>query len=146
MADLTITTTQVQPNATASRSEVTGVAGEAITVGQSVYYDAATGTWKKAQCDGTAAEAGADGYGIALSSAPAANQPIVVALPGSTVTLGAGAAPAAGTMYYISATYGGLAPSADLSSTNKVTPICFGVGSNKVKILGGAYDSGAVKP
>lgn len=146
MSDLSITTSQVQPNATGARSEVTGIAGEAITAGQTVYYDASTGTWKKAQADGTAAEAGQDGYGIALNSAPGANQPVQVALPGSTVTLGAGAAPAAGTIYFISPTAGGIAPVADLSSTNKINPIALGVGSNKVKILAGAYDAGAVKP
>jgi hypothetical protein len=142
MAALSITTTQVLP--TVNDPTVAGIAGEAITVGQAVYYDAATGKWLKAQCDGTAAEAGADGYGIALSSAPAANQPLVVALPGHRVTLGAGAAPLAGVVYYIGATAGAINPVGDLASTNKVLPLCIGIGSNKVLILTGAYNAGAV--
>jgi hypothetical protein len=144
MAALTITTSQVVPAANCPEKDV--VAGEAITPGQAVYSDEATGTWKLAQNDGTAAEAGSAGYGIALSQAAAANQPIVVALPGGTVTLGAGAAPAAGTPYAIGATPGALVPLADLASTNKVTWLCVGTGTNKVKILSGAYDAGAVKP
>lgn len=143
MTALAITAAQVLPVAGATTTQ-TGVAGEAITQGQSVYYDDTTGKWKKAQCDGTASEAGAYGYGIALSAAGGDGQPLVVALPGSTVTLGAAAAPAAGTVYYIGATAGAINPVADLSSTNKILPLCIGVGSNKVKILTGAYDAGAV--
>jgi hypothetical protein len=33
-----------------------------------------------------------------------------------------------------------------MASTNKVTPIALGVGSNKVRILDQAYDAGAVVP
>ena len=143
MAALTITATQVLR--TANDPVTTGaLAGAAVTIGQAVYYDVTTGTWKLGQGDGTAAEAGADGYGIALSQTQAANQPIVVALPGHRVTLGAGAAPAAGVVYYFGDTAGGIFPVGDLGSADKVLPLCVGIGSNKVKILAGAYDAGSV--
>lgn len=141
MAALSITAAQVLP--VAGAQTVTGVAGATITAGQAVYLDDSAGKWKLAQCDGTAAEAGSAGYGIALTGG-GDGQPIVVALPGSKVTLGAGAAPAAGVVYYVGGTAGALNVVGDLASTNKILPICIGIGSNQVKILGNAYDAGAV--
>lgn len=141
MAVLVITAAQVLPSAGPT---VAGIAGAAITQGQAVYFDAASGTWKLAQGDGTAAEAGQDGYGIALSAAGAAGAPIVVALPGAVITLGAGAAPAAGVVYYIGDTAGGLHVVGDIGSTDKVVPICLGLTTNRVLILAGAYHAGAV--
>lgn len=140
MAALSITTTQVLP---VDGPQTTGIAGEAITQGQALYYSS-TGKWFKAQCDGTAEEAGSNGYGIALTGAGALNQPVGVALPGATVNLGAAAAAAAGVVYFAGATAGGLVPTADLASTNKALPVCYGVGGGKVKILPGAYNVGAV--
>ena len=141
MAALTITASQVLPSGGPTEA---GTAGAAITPGQSVYRDAATGTWKPAQGDGTAAEAGADGYGIALTQAAAAGQPVVVALPGAKVTLGAGAAPATGIVYFIGDTAGGLHPAGDLGSGDKVTAMGVGIASNRILIFGGTYDAGAV--
>jgi hypothetical protein len=117
--------------------------GATVTQGQVVYFDDASGKWKLAQCDGTAAEAGASGYGLALS-AGADGQKGVIALPGAKVTLGAGAAPAAGTVYAIGSGAGGINPVADLASTNKVTALGVGVGSNAIRMLGESYDAGAV--
>ena len=139
MSALSITAAQVL---LVSGPTLTGIFGATITQGQAVYF-ATDGKWKLAQCDGTAAEAGADGYGIALSGGSDGQQG-VVALPGAKVTLGAGAAPAAGTVYAIGSGAGGINPVADLGLTNKVTPLALGVGSNAVKILSGSYDSGAV--
>ena len=140
MAALTITATQVL---LASGPTKYGTLGVAVTAGQSVYFDATTGTWKLAQGDGSAAEAGADGYGIALNGG-AAGQPVLIALPGAKVTLGAGAAPAAGVVYSPGDTAGSLCPPGDMGSTDKVLPLCIGTGSNAVKVLGEAYDAGAV--
>lgn len=140
MTALSITTTQVLP---VSGPQEHGVAGEAITQGQAVYF-ASSGKWLKAQADGTTAEAGEGGYGIALSGAGADGQPVSVAKPGSIVTLGAGAAPAAGIVYFVGATAGALVPGADLVSTNKALPICVGIGTNRVKVLDGTYNAGAV--
>lgn len=124
-----------------SGPSVQGIAGEAVTAGMSVYRSESTGKWLKAQCDGTAAEAGSGGYGIALSTADVANAPIVVALPGAIVVLGTGTA---GIVYYIGNTAGGLDAVADVASTDKIVPICVGVGSNSVQVLGNAYNAGSV--
>lgn len=142
MTALTITAAQVLP--TVNDPVVSGVAGETLTAGQAVYYSAATGKWLKAQCDGTAAEAGADGYGLVLQASAALDQPVTIALGGHRVTIGAGAAPAAGIIYCPGTTAGSLIPTADLASTNKALALCVGIGSNKVKVLSGAYDAGAV--
>lgn len=141
MAALTITAAQVLPG-THCPTEA-GIAGAAITQGQAVYYSAG-GKWLPAQGDGTAIEAGSLGYGIALNAAGADGQPVVVAKPGGAVTLGAGAAPAAGVVYYIGDTAGGLHPVADIGSGDKVVPLCIGIGSNAVQILDKAYNAGAV--
>lgn len=118
------------------------VAGEAFTTGQSVYKNT-DGKWLKAQCDGTALEAGSEGIGLALARSAADGARFTVALPGAIVTLGAGAAPAAGLIYVPGTTAGSLIPTADLASTNKVTPLALGIGTNQVLILG-EYNAGAV--
>lgn len=143
MTALSITASQVLP--TNGDPTITGVAGEAITAGQVVYYNASGGNWKLAQGDGTAAEAGQDGYGIALTSAPGAGQPVVVATGGHRVTLGAGAAPAAGEVYYIGDTAGALVQVGDVGSGDRETYVCQGIGANKVKVSTDAYNAGAVK-
>jgi len=143
MTALTITTSQVLP---VSGPTVGGIIGAALGAGSSVYYDTVTGTWKAGQCDGTAAEAGQDGYGILLATTAAAGQKCAVALPGAIVDLGSGAGPAAGTVYGFAAAAGSLAPMADMATTNRVTPFALGIGSHKVAILTGAYQAGAVVP
>src|SRR3972149_9800957 len=67
------------------------VAGEAFIAGAAIYL-AANGKWYKAQCDGTAIEAGSGGIGMALATADALGARISVALPGAIVAVGAGAA------------------------------------------------------
>lgn len=143
MTALVVTAAQVLLANAGPTKEVTF--GATITAGQSVYSDLASGKWKLAQGDGTVAEAGADGYGIALCGG-GDGQKGVVALPGAKVTLGAGAAPVAGTVYGPGDTAGSLVPPGDLGTSDKVLPLCLGVGSNAVKILGDAYDAGAVVP
>jgi len=143
MAALSVTPAQVAY--VSGPTAVGAVAGEAFTAGASVYYDAATQTWKNAQCDGTAPEAGQDGNGIALFTADAAGARGTIALPGAIVTLGAGAAPAAGTVYVMGATAGRLDPVGDMVSTNKVTVAAIGRGSNQIQVLRG-YDAGAIVP
>lgn len=128
MAALTITTSSVVP---VSGDFDKVIAGEAITPGQSVYLKSSDGKWYKAQCDGTADEAGATDCGIAVGQAAAAGQYFGVARDGAVVTLGTGTA---GVGYYIGATAGALNPYADLVSTNKVTHIAVGIGSNQVLV------------
>lgn len=115
------------------------IAGEAFAAGACVYMSA-TGTWLKAQCDGTAIEAGSEDLGIALATADAAGARVSVAVSGAVVSLGTGTA---GIMYCPGRTAGSLVPTADLLSTDKVTPFALGVGSNKVQLQRN-YNAGAV--
>lgn len=141
MAALSITASQVAYVSGPKSSDQ--IAGEALVAGAAVYYDTSSGKWKNAQCDGTAAEAGADGLGLALATADAAGARLSIARAGSVVTLGAGAAPAAGVIYCPGATAGSLIPSADIASTNKVSVVALGIGSNQV-LLAEVYNAGAV--
>lgn len=141
MAALTITASQVLH---IEGDKETGLCGEAITQGQAVYKSGTTGYWLKAQCDGTADEAGATDCGIALNTTTAAGQPVTVAKPGSIVDLGAGAAAAASIPYFIGATAGAINVLGDMASTNKVTLIAIGIGSNRVLVIR-VYHAGSVK-
>lgn len=121
------------------------VAGEAMTAGMVVYQKASDGKWYKAQCDGTAEEAGSlRGVGIVLSTADGAGATVSVAMRDAVVQLGAGTA---GTVYFVGGTAGALNPSSDLSTTNYSTPAAIGIGSGtaRVKVLG-AFATGAVVP
>lgn len=119
------------------------VAGEAFDAGDMVYLSDA-GTWLKAQCDGTAVEAGANNIAMALATADAAGARVSLAPPGAVVTIGTGAA---GVVYCIGTTAGDLVPVADLASTNKVTVAAIfdggSSGSSRVKIVHG-YSAGSV--
>jgi hypothetical protein len=115
------------------------VGGEAFDAGDCVYL-ASTGKWLKAQCDGTAAEAGAERLGIALGSCEGNGGRVSIAVEGATVALGTGSA---GVVYCPGATPGDLNPIADMASTNKVTPFALGIGSNRV-LLFRAYHAGSV--
>jgi hypothetical protein len=112
MADLTVTAASVLWT---SGTKQTGVAGASITAGQPVYLDSTTSTLKLAQSDGTAAEA--DAVGVALHAA-GSGQPLVYASQGAVINIGATTTKA--TTYVVSATAGGVAPQADLVSTNKI--------------------------
>jgi hypothetical protein len=140
MADLTITGSDVQWQS----GPVLGdqPAGGTIAAGNAVYLHSGTLKWLRAQADGTADEAGASGYGIALN-ASFSNGRLNVAVNGAIVALGTGTA---GSLYVISATAGAIAPYADISTTGHyLTPLCLGIGNNQVIVLS-AYHSGSVKP
>jgi hypothetical protein len=129
MADITITPASVLFT---SGSKGSGIAGATITAGQVVYLDSATLTLKLAQCDGTAAEA--DAVGIALHAA-LAGQPLQYAKDESVINIGGTTSKA--TSYCVSAAAGGVAPQADLVSTNRITTIGYAtdaVGAFVVKI------------
>lgn len=137
MADLTITTTQVvSDSGIVERVE----AGATITAGQGVYR-MANGTWGLAQCDGTAIESGSGtAIGIALTGGTS-GQDILVQRNG-VLTLGAGAAPAAGEIYLVSATAGGIAPEADIGAGKYVTVLGVGKSGNKLAMGAGCIASG----
>lgn len=110
MADITITTTAVIPGTGPLLKTV--VAGEAITIGQAVYVRSSNGQAYKADANDTATPANLID-GVAVSTATAAGQSIVYQYGG---ILAFGAIMTAGKIYVSSATPGGIAPAADLSS------------------------------
>jgi len=117
------------------------IAGEAFNAGAALYYKNSDGKWYKAQDDGTAEEAGAYGFGIALGTAAAAGQEISVALPESIVTLGS--VVTAGVVYTIDDAAGSIGPIADRASTDKVTVIGLGISATQM-LVGHMYNAGAV--
>lgn len=118
------------------------IAGEAFVAGAILYYKDSDGRWYKAQCDGTAAEAGSAGVGMALGTADAAGARIIVARPGAVVSVGTGTA---AIVYLPGRTAGSLIPSADLAQTDKATIAALGIGSNKL-LLTYVYNAGSVVP
>jgi len=109
-----------------------GVSGEALTVGQAV-YKAADGKFYKAQSDGDATQAGTLGGGIVTSSTSGADQNVRVSKKGAIVSLGVGGL---GAVYEVSATAGGLCPTAD-NTTGKfgtVATLCI-VATDKHKVV-----------
>lgn len=116
-------------------------AGEAFIAG-AVIYLAAAGIWLKAQDDGTAIEACSLGCGVALFTADAVGARGSVARPGATISIGTGTA---GTVYALCDTAGSICPVADGGTTDKMTVIAVGMGSNKLQ-LGYIYNAGSVVP
>lgn len=109
MSDLSVTASAVLAGSGAQIEH--GTAGASITAGQVVYFDSTTNTFKLADCDSATAAVRAP-YGIALHAAYS-GQPLAVAKSGP-VTFNA--IFTAGLAYYLSATAGGIAPVADLST------------------------------
>lgn len=107
MADITVTAASVVKGANALTKH--GTAGATITAGQTLYLDSTTGTLKLA--DANASAATADVVGIALNGA-SSGQPVEYVYEDDDFT--PGATVAAGTIYVLSGTAGGIAPAADL--------------------------------
>lgn len=128
MADIAVTAANV---ALVSGPFADGLSAAAITAGQAV-YQTSTGTWGLAQRDGTQAECGQYGLGMALNSAPGTGQPIRVALPGADVTCGGTVA--VGTIYTISATAGGWTSDA-ASSTNYNSVFAVGKSTTRLRLI-----------
>lgn len=108
--DLSITTTSFLPGANADK--IIGTAGASITIGQLLYFDSGTGTWKLADANASAATAQVGGI---AGSAAASGQPVIVITADSDLTLGATLSMSA-PVYVVSATAGGVAPSADVAA------------------------------
>lgn len=132
MADLSITATLVAPSTGAAYADRGPLAGEAITAGQVVYLKSSDNTWRLAQCDGTAEEAGsAVTLGIALNGASTGQ--VVNVQTGGIIT--AGATVVVGKVYLVSATAGGIAPVSDITtSTHKVSFVGIGATSATIKL------------
>ena len=141
MPDLTITASQVKAGAGAV--EGTGVAGATVTAGQPVYEDSTDGRIKLA--DSNLSLAAAKARGVALHGA-LASQPVRYQ-KGGKVIVGAGAAPAKGTIYVVSATAGGIAPAGDLVSGWHATILGVGDGVDGIDLVpGGPFASGHAVP
>lgn len=136
-ADLSITAASVVP--TTGYTKDTGIAGATITAGQTVYKDS-TDSDKLKLADANATTATATVVGIALHAA-ASGQPLTIITggilnPGATVTVG--------TIYVVSATAGGIAPSTDLVTGWYVGILGVGITSSTIRI--GLNMSGVAVP
>ena len=109
MADISVTAANVVFSVNAKFYY--GTAGATITAGQTVYLDSATGKYKLGDANASAATAAIKGIAAVNCSD---GQPIQVGYwdddftPGATLTNG--------TVYVASATAGGIAPAADLTT------------------------------
>ncbi len=112
MVDLVVVAANVKPGSDAVTKR--GIAGEAITAGDSV-FKATDGQIELAEHDLTAADAAS--VGIALNDA-ALDQPIEYAITG---TIDMGAILAVGQVYIVGAAAGGIAPEADAGIGDFVT-------------------------
>lgn len=138
MADLTITASSVL--ASASAIVRSGTAGATITAGQPIYIDTADMN-KLKLADANASAATAVVAGIALHGA-SAGQPLKYVVedasftPGATLTVGQ--------VYVLSATAGGIAPVADLTTGDRPAVLMVAETSStaKMKIIAGT----AAKP
>jgi len=113
MADLSITAANVVAGSNAVKKS--GVGGEVIAAGKTVYLSSTTKKWMLADSNSATAEA-KKASGIALNGC-ALDQPIVVQTAGD-ITIGATLTP--GSPYYLSETPGGIQPAADLASGENV--------------------------
>lgn len=138
MAALTITASQVLPDDNGAQAY--GNAGASITAGQVVYLDSASNTWKLFDANDVTANTAQAGIALCGSSS---GQPIKVQLSGSP-TLGAGAAPAVGTVYVAGATPGAINPTSDLATGWRTTIL--GVGASGNKLAMATFNSGATVP
>lgn len=118
MADLTITAANVVHDINAVYA--TGTAGATITAGQALYLDSGTSTLKLA--DANASQAAATCVGISLHGA-SSGQPIKYQISGD-ITIGATIT--VGGIYVVSATAGGIAPVADLTTGMYTTVLLIG--------------------
>lgn len=109
-ADLSVTAANVVPGARAKT--VVGTAGATITAGQLLYFDSTAQTYKLADANASATTAAV--VGIAASGA-SSGQPIVVITEDDDLTVGATLSMTA-PVYCVSATAGGIAPVADVTT------------------------------
>lgn len=141
MADISVTAANViaTNNATVKAS---GTSGAAITAGQGVFLDPATGKVSPARANSASSTHASNIVGVALSSAPGVDQPITYATSGD-VTFGGGLTQ--GQVYVVSAAAaGGIAPYSDLASTNFVAFLGVAVSSTVMRL--GLIPSSTQKP
>jgi len=128
MADLTITPANVVAAAGATTRTVT--AGETITAGQAVYLESDDSLYWLASNDVDDEEVAV--AGISLHGA-LAGQPLTI-ITGGNLGLGTGTGLTVGMLIFCSATAGGLAPFADIVSTNRMCMIGFCPAANTLTV------------
>lgn len=125
MADIAVTAASVKPGASAVTKN--GIAGEAISAGQSV-FKAADQTIQLCENDQAAIDAAC--VGVALNDA-AVDQPVSYAVTGE-ITFNA--VLAAGQVYIVGAAPGGIAPEADAVAGEFVTVVGVGLSTTSMKM------------
>lgn len=131
-ADVSITAANVAPSTSAIYLDSrypNPIAGEAITAGALVYVDTADSNKVKLSDADSGTAAVRDVDGIAVNNA-ASGQRVDVVVYDPDLTLGG--TTANGTIYVLSATAGGIAPSADITTGWYVAVIGLGLPSNKL--------------
>lgn len=127
MTDISVTATQV--TWVSGVRPIQGKAGATITPGQVVYLDENTNTYKLADANAAASAAVA---GVCLDGG-VSGRDIYVAPPGARINWGATLT--AGTIYELSETAGGVAPSADIGMGVYVNVLCIGNGTAIAEII-----------
>lgn len=135
MADVTVTPANV---VLVSGARISGrVSGSAVVAGQAVRIDAATGRLVPAQSDSAT---NANAVGIALNSAPGANQPVDYAA--DTAVINSGGTLVVGHTYYVGTTAGVIKPAGDIAGTEFAT--CLGIAVTTANLLIKTLPAGAV--
>lgn len=135
MTALSVTATEVLPSTAAVLKY--GTAGVAITAGQVCYLDTSANTWKLFDANLSSANAGQPH--IALNSC-SAGQPLTLQY-GGLLIIGATAAPTAGLTYMADRVAGGIIPSADIASGDKVAIIGVAASASTIQLI--CWNSGA---
>lgn len=127
MVDITVTAANV-----AGTTSGTGTAGVAITAGDVVARSGGELILADADAGADADAVQRKAVGVALNDA-ADGQPVAYAGPGAEIT--AGATLTAGTVYYLSATAGGICPVADVGSGMNPVVVGIATSTSKMKLL-----------
>jgi hypothetical protein len=141
MSDITINANTVVPSATATIAR--GIAGAAISAGQTVYADATDSNKIKLAANTSAATAAV--VGVAVNSAPVAGQPVEYVTAGD-ITL-SGAPLLAATVYVLGSGAGGISIADELhssSGTRRGTVV--GIGTSTTVLRVGLVASGVLNP
>lgn len=128
-AALTITNSQVIHSATDNPTYITGQAGETFANAAIPFYRSSSDQKFYKALNDTAAHANVIGFS---TSEALANQTMCGFPMGQPILLGAGAAPASGTTYYLGDGAGEIVPYTDVTSAKIVTVLGIGTTGNKL--------------
>lgn len=141
MADLAPTAANVK---LISGTKLQGISGVAILAGQWLYADAGDSSKLKLadNNDGTAAHAAC--VGMALSSAPGADQPVTYCPMQQGDVVDPGATVVKGMPYVLSKTAGAAHQVGDLATADNPITVILGVATETNRLAGCLFNSGAV--